>query len=73
MTLYKLVQDVCNLGKAQPNVNFVTQGDIYQLNHNQDVDYPAFVVTQGTHSGSDYDEEQFTLTLFAVDRLVSDK
>ena len=73
MTLYKLVQDICNLGKAQPNVNFVTQGDIYQLNHNQDVDYPAFVVTQGTHSGSDYDEEQFTLTLFAVDRLVSDK
>lgn len=73
MTLYKLVQDVCNLGKSQPNVNFVTQGDIYQLNHNQDVDYPAFVVTQGTHSGSDYDEEQFTLTLFAVDRLVSDK
>lgn len=73
MTLYKLVQDVCNLGKAQPNVNFVTQGDIYQLNHNQDVDYPAFVVTQGTHTGSDYDEEQFTLTLFVVDRLVSDK
>ena len=73
MTLYKLVQDICNLGKAQPNVNFVTQGDIYQLNHNQGVDYPAFVVTQGTHSGSDYDEEQFTLTLFAVDRLVSDK
>ena len=73
MTLYKLIQDVCNLGKAQPNVNFVTQGDIYQLNHNQDVDYPAFVVTQGTHTGSDYDEEQFTLTLFAVDRLVSDK
>ena len=73
MTLYKLVQDICNLGKAQPNVNFVTQGDIYQLNHNQDVDYPAFVVTQGTHTGSDYDEEQFTLTLFAVDRLVSDK
>ena len=73
MTLYKLVQDICNLGKAQPNVNFVTQGDIYQLNHNQDVDYPEFVVTQGTHSGSDYDEEQFTLTLFAVDRLVSDK
>lgn len=73
MTLYKLVQDVCNLGKSSPNVNFVTQGDIYQLNHNQDVEYPAFVVTQGTHTGSDYDEEQFTLTLFAVDRLVSDK
>lgn len=73
MTLYKLVQDVCNLGKSSPNVNFVTQGDIYQLNHNQDIDYPAFVVTQGTHTGSDYDEEQFTLTLFAVDRLVSDK
>ena len=73
MTLYKLVQDVCNLGKAQPNISFVSQGDIYQLNHNQDIDYPAFIVTQGTHTGSDYDEEQFTLTLFAVDRLVSDK
>lgn len=73
MTLYKLVQDVCNLGKSSPNVNFVSQGDIYQLNHNQDVEYPAFIVTQGTHTGSDYDEEQFTLTLFAVDRLVSDK
>lgn len=73
MTLYKLIQDVCNLGKAQPNISFVSQGDIYQLNHNQDIDYPAFIVTQGTHTGSDYDEEQFTLTLFAVDRLVSDK
>ena len=73
MTLYKLVQDVCNLGKAEPNISFVSQGDIYQLNHNQDIDYPAFIVTQGTHTGSDYDEEQFTLTLFAVDRLVSDK
>ena len=73
MTLYKLVQDVCNLGKVQPNISFVSQGDIYQLNHNQDIDYPAFIVTQGTHTGSDYDEEQFTLTLFAVDRLVSDK
>ena len=73
MTLYKLVQDVCNLGKAEPNIRFVSQGDIYQLNHNQDIDYPAFIVTQGTHTGSDYDEEQFTLTLFAVDRLVSDK
>lgn len=73
MTLYKLVQDVCNLGKAEPNISFVSQGDIYYLNHNQDIDYPAFIVTQGTHTGSDYDEEQFTLTLFAVDRLVSDK
>lgn len=27
MTLYKLVQDVCNLGKAEPNISFETQAD----------------------------------------------
>ena len=74
MTLYELIENIKNLGKSEPNVSFVTQGDIYELNHQQDIDYPAFVVTQGTHFGSaENGVENYRLTLFLVDRLTSDK
>ena len=74
MTLYELIENIKNLGKSEPNVSFVTQGDIYELNHQQDIDYPAFVVTQGTHFGSaENGVENYGLTLFLVDRLTSDK
>ena len=74
MTLYELIENIKNLGKSEPNVSFVTQGDIYELNHQQDIDYPAFVVTQGTHFGSSENGvENYGLTLFLVDRLTSDK
>lgn len=74
MTLYELIENIKNLGKSEPNVSFVTQGDIYELNHQQNIDYPAFVVTQGTHFGSaENGLENYGLTLFLVDRLTSDK
>ena len=74
MTLYELIENIKNLGKSEPNVSFVTQGDIYELNHQQDIYYPAFVVTQGTHFGSaENGVENYGLTLFLVDRLTSDK
>ena len=74
MTLYELIENIKNLGKSEPNVSFVTQGDIYELNHQQNIDYPAFVVTQGTHFGSaENGVENYGLTLFLVDRLTSDK
>lgn len=74
MTLYELIENIKNLGKSEPNVSFVTQGDIYELNHQQNIEYPAFVVTQGTHFGSaENGLENYGLTLFLVDRLTSDK
>ena len=74
MTLYELIENIKNLGKSEPNVSFVTQGDIYELNHQQNIEYPAFVVTQGTHFGSaENGVENYGLTLFLVDRLTSDK
>lgn len=74
MTLYTLITNIQNLAKMEPNIGFITQGDIYSLNHIQDVVYPAFVITQAQHTGSYYNEyENYSITMFLVDRLVEDK
>lgn len=74
MTLYTLITNIQNLAKMEPNIGFITQGDIYSLNHIQDVVYPAFVITQAQHTGSYYNEyENYNITMFLVDRLVEDK
>ena len=57
-----------------PNIEFVVYGDVYELNHIQDVTYPAVVVTVGQHT-SDLDSYNFNyrLNIFYVDRLTDDK
>lgn len=56
--------------RHDPNVGSVLYGDVYQLNHLQDIKYPAVVVTSGEHRGN-VDEYYFTyqVNLFYVDRL----
>lgn len=57
-----------------PNIEFVVYGDVYELNHIQNVTYPAVVVTVGQHT-SDLDNYKFNyrLNIFYVDRLADDK
>lgn len=57
-----------------PNIEFVVYGDVYELNHIQDVTYPAVVVTVGQHT-SNLDNYNFNyrLNIFYVDRLTDDK
>ena len=57
-----------------PNIEFVVYGDVYELNHIQDVTYPAVVVTVGQHT-SNLDSYNFNyrLNIFYVDRLTDDK
>lgn len=57
-----------------PNIKFVVYGDVYELNHIQDVTYPAVVVTVGQHT-SNLDNYNFNyrLNIFYVDRLTDDK
>lgn len=57
-----------------PNIKFVVYGDVYELNHIQNVTYPAVVVTVGQHT-SNLDNYNFNyrLNIFYVDRLTDDK
>lgn len=57
-----------------PNIEFVVYGDVYELNHIQNVTYPAVVVTVGQHT-SNLDNYNFNyrLNIFYVDRLTDDK
>ena len=72
--LYNLIKNIKSLAKSEPNIRFAEEGDVYVLNNQQDIDYPAFILTQGEHSGNFDDETQtFGFSLFAVDRLVSDQ
>ena len=57
-----------------PNIEYVVYGDVYELNHIQNVTYPAVVVTSGQHT-SNLDNYNFNykLNIFYVDRLTDDK
>ena len=57
-----------------PNIEYVVYGDVYELNHIQNVTYPAVVVTVGQHT-SNLDNYNFNyrLNIFYVDRLTDDK
>lgn len=73
MTLYTLIKTIKNIASSQPNINFVHDGDVYELNKRMDIDYPAVIISQTSHNnnlGEDY--ELYGLNIFAIDRLTSD-
>ena len=76
MTNLKVLFDkIKNLSKSlDPNIEYVVYGDVYELNHIQNVTYPAVVVTVGQHT-SNLDNYNFNykLNIFYVDRLTDDK
>ena len=74
MKYRELLNNITEVAKKHPNINSTFIGDVYELNHRNDVDYCAFVITQGTHrvnSGEEYID--YTLNLFYVDRLTADE
>lgn len=73
MTLYEIIKNIQDITKiALVNSNFI--GDIYELNHRQDIQYPACVITQGTHQTDiQNDTDIYNLNIFLVDRLLEDK
>lgn len=73
MKLYDVVTTILHLASIDPTISFIEEGDIYELNNQQDIDYPAFVLTQNTHNGNlTTDQTTFRFTLFAVDRQTED-
>lgn len=76
MTNLKVLFDkIKHLSKSlDPNIEYVVYGDVYELNHIQNVTYPAVVVTVGQHT-SNLDNYNFNykLNIFYVDRLTDDK
>ena len=76
MTNLKVLFDkIKQLSKSlDPNIEYVVYGDVYELNHIQNVTYPAVVVTAGQHT-SNLDNYNFNyrLNIFYVDRLTDDK
>ena len=74
MKYRELLNNITEVAKKHPNINSTFIGDVYELNHRNDVDYCAFVITQGTHKvNSDEDYIDYTLNLFYVDRLTADE
>ena len=74
MKYRELLNNITEVAKKHPNINSTFIGDVYELNKRNDVDYCAFVITQGTHRvNSDEDYIDYTLNLFYVDRLTADE
>ena len=74
MKYRELLNNITEVAKKHPNIKSTFIGDVYELNHRNDVDYCAFVITQGTHRVNSDDETiDYTLNLFYVDRLTADE
>ena len=73
MNLFSIINTLLNIAKAQPNILYYGEGNIYDaLNGYQDVSYPAFFITQREHVQNG-DFVNYGLDLFVVDRELSDK
>lgn len=71
MTLIDIVNEFLDIAKKQPNINYVNEGDIYDLNNKPNIDYGVFYITQTNHTQSEQ-MINYNLTLFYVDRIVKD-
>lgn len=72
MKLYEIINTLQQISSAQPSVNNVFEGDVYQLNELKDIKYGAIVITQGTHRSANA-FRYFRFTIFYVDRLTEDR
>lgn len=72
MTLYEITNKLLEIAKKKPNINFVGEGDIYELNNLPNIEYSVFYITQDTHN-IDINTAQYTFNLFYVDRLTESK
>lgn len=70
MKLYDFITKLNYEAALLPNMGRICGGDIYELNHYQNVKYPAFCATQLQHSEAG-DWRYYQFNLFYVDRLTS--
>lgn len=69
-----LLEDISKIASNQPNIDFVHIGDVFELNENQQVVYPAIVVTSQYNTLSIKSKQlTSTINIFAVERLLEDK
>ena len=74
MKLKEIVGNIVDIAKVHPNINSTWVGDVYELNHYNDVDYCAFVITQQQHNiNNEEGYVTYNFNLFYVDRLTSDE
>lgn len=72
MNLYNLTNLIKDICKSQPNVAQVEVGDVYAINHKQDIEYPAMVVTQQTSFVDNINKATtYNFTIFYIDLLDS--
>lgn len=71
MTLYTLINKLLKIALKQPNIGYVSEGDIYKLNSLPNIDYGVFFITQSQHTVNE-NTKIFNLTLYFVDRVFED-
>lgn len=71
MTLQNILHKLREIAQAKPNINFVGDGNVYDLNQKSDAEYSVFWMTP---QGTDVYENLINhkLTLFYIDRLTDD-
>lgn len=72
MTLKELINTIIKVAKKQPNIGYVAEGDIFELNALPNIDYSVIYITQTNHSVN-ADTIEYNINLFYVDRLFNDK
>jgi hypothetical protein len=72
MTLLYLTEALKDAAKAEKNVNYIGEGDIYSLNSLPDIDYSVVFLTQNNHSVNE-NFIDFGYTIFYVDRLTDNQ
>lgn len=68
MNLKDLINNIIGLADAVPDIHTTFEGNIFDLNAYENIQYSAFVVTQGQHSQPNRDFFTANLHLFYVDR-----
>ena len=70
MKLKEIIENFKTLAAQVPNVGFVGCGDVYDLNSQGDITYPAIILTQQDHTiDVENSRTRFNFVLFWVERL----
>jgi hypothetical protein len=69
MTLYELINKLLDIAGNKPNIRYCGEGDIYELNHINNIEYSAFYITQNDTTVNN-GVTTYNLNLFYIDRIV---
>ena len=70
MSLYEIINKLLTIAKNKPNIKYVGEGDIYELNR-ANIDYSVFYITQN-NTTVDNGVTTYSLNLFYVDRIIDE-